>query len=101
MSPPRVSYGEKRKRKRECVCYFRRDRIPTALLRLMTSRTTKGGTYLPYIGTYIPLPYTVMRPGSVPVEREKKIAISVGLIQRLSSKTHVISTLPTHTCPQP
>lgn len=73
MSPPRVSYGEKRKRKRERMCYFRRDRIPTALLRLMTSRTTKGGTYLPYIGTYIPLPYTVMRPGSVPVEREKKL----------------------------
>lgn len=61
----------------------------------MTSRTTKGGTYLPYIGTYIPLPYTVMRPGSVPVEREKKIAISVGLIQRLSSKTHVIQ-VPTY-----
>lgn len=74
MSPPRVSYGEKRKRKRESVLsYFRRDRIPTALLRLMTSRTSKGGTYLPYIGTYIPLPYTVMRPGSVPVEREKKL----------------------------
>lgn len=76
---------ERKEREKERVCYFRRDRIPTALLRLMTSRTTKGGTYLPYIGTYIPLPYTVMRPGSVPVEREK-IAISVGLIQSFQVK---------------
>lgn len=70
---PSQLWREKKEKKRESVCYFRRDRIPTALLRLMTSRTTKGGTYLPYIGTYIPLPYTVMRPGSVPVEREKKL----------------------------
>lgn len=73
-----------KERKRES--YFRRDRIPTALLRLMTSRTTKGsGRYLPTLHTYIPLPYTVMRPGSVPVERGKS-ATSVGLIQSFQVK---------------
>lgn len=45
---------ERKEREKERECYFRRDRIPTALLRLMTSRTIKG-TYLPSTLRYIPI----------------------------------------------